>query len=152
VDHFLVGAQTDEAEVSRKESTIELEKLDYSLGHQLDRCTTSRILVPVPGLRSRTAEEQHLESQKPRTTRVVSCECAICLNAYAPEDTIVWSTNANCPHVFHLHCMKRWTTKKTNEEVSCPCCRQVFLDHEEDDDRKEIKAAGEMYRYGEDRV
>jgi hypothetical protein len=141
VDHFLIDSQTehattnDKAEVPRKETTEkELEKLDYSLGHQSDRCTGARILVPVPGRPART-EDQHLKSQQP-STRVVSCECAICLNAYAPEDTIVWSKNTKCPHVFHLDCIKKWS-KKTEEEVSCPCCRQVFLDHEDENDAKE---------------
>lgn len=88
---------------------------------------TARIRVPLPGMRLEDSTE----------LRVVSGDCAICLNSYQPEDQVTWSSNQACPHVFHKECMHKWTEKvsSTHEDdghvgstVSCPCCRQVFID------------------------
>jgi len=123
--HFLVvGANDYDEKPDNKENEI-LEQPDFITTDQFDRGTTSTsILVPAPGTRRQkysTVQEQQNQS------RAVSGECAICLNTYAPDDAIVWSTNVKCPHVFHLHCMKKWT-KKTEEDVSCPCCRRMFVE------------------------
>ena len=72
------------------------------------------------------------------TTRVPNL-CAICLDGYEINDTIVWSNNPKCQHAFHDTCLMdyyvSWLRKKdtnNNDESSnnnpvCPCCRQVFF-------------------------
>ena len=70
--------------------------------------------------------------------------CAICLEAYQPNETITWSTNDECCHAFHVNCITEYlvhlntsisTTmissgSNSNEEednqAPCPCCRQSF--------------------------
>jgi hypothetical protein len=86
----------------------------------------------------------------------ISDECAICLDWYRLGDSIVWSTNHNCQHVFHQHClvccnvnheekkavarhhlheshrqqqeqlMKHKRNKGKREPIPCPICRQPF--------------------------
>eukprot|EP00521_Asterionellopsis_glacialis_P013547 CAMPEP_0195295552 /NCGR_PEP_ID=MMETSP0707-20130614/17618_1 /TAXON_ID=33640 /ORGANISM="Asterionellopsis glacialis, Strain CCMP134" /LENGTH=230 /DNA_ID=CAMNT_0040356801 /DNA_START=41 /DNA_END=730 /DNA_ORIENTATION=- len=44
----------------------------------------------------------------PTKTRLVPNCCAVCLCAYEPGDTIVWSYNSECPHAFHDECLIDW--------------------------------------------
>jgi hypothetical protein len=53
--------------------------------------------------------------------------CAICLNQYATGDDVIFSSNPNCPHVFHGDCILPWLVKRGQ----CPCCRQAFLPKKE---------------------
>jgi len=54
--------------------------------------------------------------------------CAICLEEYHEGETIVWSSNKNCPHAFHKHCLLSYfVTVKEKEDYPCPFCRQQFL-------------------------
>lgn len=57
--------------------------------------------------------------------RIVTTSCAICLSSYQLGDLIVWSSNFECPHVFHLECMTTWTKKQLS--TLCPCCRQEYV-------------------------
>eukprot|EP00549_Striatella_unipunctata_P026153 CAMPEP_0118725516 /NCGR_PEP_ID=MMETSP0800-20121206/33185_1 /TAXON_ID=210618 ORGANISM="Striatella unipunctata, Strain CCMP2910" /NCGR_SAMPLE_ID=MMETSP0800 /ASSEMBLY_ACC=CAM_ASM_000638 /LENGTH=173 /DNA_ID=CAMNT_0006634227 /DNA_START=223 /DNA_END=744 /DNA_ORIENTATION=- len=57
--------------------------------------------------------------------KVPNC-CAICLVEYEIGDTIVWSSNSACEHMFHESCITKWLMK-TMSEVKCPCCRQDFI-------------------------
>ena len=62
------------------------------------------------------------------TKRCVPAFCAICLSCYEPGNTIVWSSNRLCPHVFHEECIKQWLIKLPQREgAACPCCRRDFL-------------------------
>ena len=58
----------------------------------------------------------------------VSACCAICLDEYAVEDAVVWSSNEDCPHVFHQNCIVEYLAKVKNIELSCPCCRQTYCE------------------------
>lgn len=58
--------------------------------------------------------------------------CSICLCQYEEGDTIVWSSNKDCQHVFHEDCILTWLVKK--EEPSCPFCRQPYIYNEEETD------------------
>lgn len=54
--------------------------------------------------------------------------CAICLEEYHEGETIVWSSNKNCPHTFHKDCLTSYFVKvKEKEDYPCPLCRQQFL-------------------------
>jgi hypothetical protein len=37
--------------------------------------------------------------------RAVPNQCAICLEAYQPKNTVVWSRNQDCSHAFHQDCI-----------------------------------------------
>ena len=90
-------------------------------------------------------------SQKQRTVPIF---CAICLEQYLPSNTISWSSNNKCTHVFHKDCIVQWLVSlgrikwknnitSTNEknwalflsekqlmqyDLECPCCRQAFIE------------------------
>ena len=78
--------------------------------------------------------------------RDVPAFCAICLGEYDPHDTVSWSSNPACTHVFHQDCIYQWLQtlgQKTckyqrftdaptvgmvlNYGLECPCCRQDFI-------------------------
>ena len=62
--------------------------------------------------------------------RAVPNVCAICLEAYRPNETVVWSSNIDCSHAFHQDCILDYLVTKleVKEDVSpCPCCRQDFM-------------------------
>ncbi|CAB9502432.1 NADPH Oxidase [Seminavis robusta] len=61
------------------------------------------------------------------TTRTVYGLCAICLHNYEPSQSVVWSTNPQCCHSFHLDCLLDWFAARRRKQHSCPCCRQVFV-------------------------
>ncbi|GKZ00213.1 hypothetical protein MPSEU_000974300 [Mayamaea pseudoterrestris] len=62
-------------------------------------------------------------------TRTASNVCAICLSDYQQGDAVVWSSNQNCRHAFHVDCMLDWLVKIPGGAAAlCPCCRQVFVD------------------------
>lgn len=50
--------------------------------------------------------------------------CAICLEPYMVGDLIVWSSNPDCPHVFHRECLLSYLCKVKGNRTPCPCCRR----------------------------
>ena len=74
--------------------------------------------------------------------------CAICLEVYEAGDSVVWSTNHNCQHVFHKDCIANYCVANHMKQTSgmgnprsdnatkdnsnpfgltpCPICRQYF--------------------------
>ena len=82
--------------------------------------------------------------------RIVPNSCAICLESYQPDETIIWSTNNECCHAFHIQCITEYlvhvntsmvsapeendeenggpnsNNKSKNSTSPCPCCRQPF--------------------------
>ena len=84
-----------------------------------------------------------------QATRDVSINCSICLSAMEPSQNICWSSNSQCPDVFHESCRVKWFVemgrrdriiiahgKKLDEErllnytFSCPCCTRSFVQDE----------------------
>jgi Ring finger domain len=60
--------------------------------------------------------------------RTVPGGCAICLSAYEVGDSVSWSKEDGCVHVFHTDCIVPWLAKKS--EPHCPCCRRPFCTYE----------------------
>jgi hypothetical protein len=56
--------------------------------------------------------------------------CVICLEQYRAGDVVVWSTNQDCEHVFHRHCIVKYFDKIQRKvaETPCPCCRAKYTD------------------------
>ena len=65
----------------------------------------------------------------PARSRTETCDvpgsCAICLERYRPGCIVSWSSNNECPHVFHRDCILLWLLDK--EKWECPCCRGEFV-------------------------
>jgi hypothetical protein len=86
------------------------------------------IEVPTPGFQlgsvSNTSTPPIAGQLKPK--RLVPNVCSICLCNYYPGNSIVWSSNEACDHVFHEHCILQWIMKQ-REGPLCPCCRRDFV-------------------------
>mmetsp|Transcript_20461 Transcript_20461/g.30439 ORF Transcript_20461/g.30439 Transcript_20461/m.30439 type:complete len:398 (-) Transcript_20461:870-2063(-) len=86
---------------------------------------------------------------RPRT-REVPINCSICLSSYEPHQSICYSSSPQCQHVFHSECIMHWFVEmgRRNDDIiithgtkldesslleytlSCPCCRQPFVQSE----------------------
>lgn len=71
-------------------------------------------------------DQATLPSPCPMERIADSSTCAICLCNYGKGQSIVWSSNRMCIHVFHHDCMKQWIEKRADGD--CPCCRRQFVD------------------------
>lgn len=103
-------------------------------------CTDDSATIPT-GSTAVTVSTDAPQSPPPTTnqttnTRQVSPSCIICLNQFAPNTYVCWSSNKECKHVFHRDCILLWLLKKLNKDNSqeregggalCPCCRQEFV-------------------------
>jgi hypothetical protein len=55
--------------------------------------------------------------------------CAICLDNYQEGETIVWSQDSECSHVYHKECFVDYLARRRNpalEDNPCPTCRRNF--------------------------
>jgi len=57
--------------------------------------------------------------------RIVRNSCSICLTSYCKGDSLVWSSNTLCPHVYHFECIMRWLCLR--DESQCPMCRREYV-------------------------
>jgi Ring finger domain len=61
------------------------------------------------------------------SVRLLSDPCAVCLQQYQVGDTVVWSPNDECRHVFHRRCLLRWLIHQTSDsDFPCAVCRQPY--------------------------
>jgi hypothetical protein len=72
--------------------------------------------LPLPG--------STLTGSSTSITRCVEGTCAVCLSHYQVGDSVIWSSNLKCTHVFHDDCILSWLLRRRKQ---CPCCRQCFL-------------------------
>mmetsp|Transcript_3401 Transcript_3401/g.4522 ORF Transcript_3401/g.4522 Transcript_3401/m.4522 type:complete len:352 (-) Transcript_3401:411-1466(-) len=49
--------------------------------------------------------------------------CPICMELYHEGESVAWSRNEKCHHVFHLDCLMDWLM----ENDDCPMCREKYL-------------------------
>jgi hypothetical protein len=114
----------------------------------------ANITIPMAG------DEYH-DDHDGEVYREVPNGCAICLCAFDESDSITWSSNASCNHVFHRDCIVDWFVASgrkalqrqrrqeartgvvqlsddalkriTSCPMLCPCCRQDFATPPSDD-------------------
>jgi hypothetical protein len=56
--------------------------------------------------------------------------CTICLESYQAGDTVTWSTNEHCSHMYHQVCLAKFFAhgkKKGHKQCICPTCRQEYI-------------------------
>jgi len=65
---------------------------------------------------------------------LVHGNCVICFENMEAGETVVWSENKACQHVFHKHCMVSYLAHKKQklkeikrDENPCPVCRRKFV-------------------------
>ena len=49
--------------------------------------------------------------------------CSVCLDAFKAGDTLSWSKDLRCKHVFHGGCLLLWLMKNDD----CPMCRTTLI-------------------------
>lgn len=54
-----------------------------------------------------------------------SHECCICLDGYEAGETVCWSKEDDCDHIFHDDCIMAWL----NDNDDCPLCRAKLVGH-----------------------
>lgn len=58
--------------------------------------------------------------------------CSVCLDAFEAGDTLSWSKELRCKHVFHGGCLLPWLMKNDD----CPMCRTTLIQDLDYDDTK----------------
>jgi len=103
---------------------------DDSSNQEEDEEGTKLVMLPKPGYRLADLMSTD-EDDKTTHRRTVENMCTICLTRYIPGDSVVWSINRRCNHVFHETCITSWLARK-RKHPQCPCCRQPFLKEQQE--------------------
>ena len=105
------------------------------------RSQHTHIVIPYPGHgRDNESKRDKVIGNDGNCRREVPIFCAICLGEYTISEKVSWSSNSDCPHVFHRKCIYQWfltllksesreeVVPQTPTKLECPMCRQDFLD------------------------
>ncbi|KAL3799990.1 hypothetical protein HJC23_007463 [Cyclotella cryptica] len=103
--------------------------------------SSSQASVPSPLLPNNNSEAP--TTQASTNQRIIPNLCAICLCDYIIGDSIVLSPNIACPHAFHRECIMEWLVKM-QDGAPCPCCRQTFVELENEGMKNDVMAGREM--------
>lgn len=57
-----------------------------------------------------------------------SHECCICLDGYEAGETVCWSKEDECDHIFHKDCITAWLS----DNDDCPLCRAKLIHENEE--------------------
>ena len=125
--------QTDIEHNVKDEHIISIKEEDT----QTEEGSYSHVLIPPP---TGYCDNDNKESRK------APMFCAVCLSEYEKGETVSWSMNEHCTHVFHTDCIIEWFVangrkqssmqrfpdnpskeKLLNYQLDCPCCRQSFV-------------------------
>lgn len=68
------------------------------------------------------------EKKEYKEFKLNSYDCSICLLDFKVNDTVAYSDNDECNHVYHKGCIIPWFMKGN---TSCPYCRRDFINYEE---------------------
>eukprot|EP00550_Attheya_septentrionalis_P004827 CAMPEP_0198298402 /NCGR_PEP_ID=MMETSP1449-20131203/40858_1 /TAXON_ID=420275 /ORGANISM="Attheya septentrionalis, Strain CCMP2084" /LENGTH=312 /DNA_ID=CAMNT_0043999661 /DNA_START=41 /DNA_END=979 /DNA_ORIENTATION=- len=114
------------------------------------------ISLPAAGVNVSVISEGDNDAVSNEDQRDVPIGCAVCLCEFEPSVRVTWSSNSQCPHVFHEDCIMNWMltvgrkkkrrrrgepedppahTEKdvVNFPMLCPCCRQNFVSLADDE-------------------
>jgi len=114
----------------------------------MQQCRSSTTTESTTALASK--DDNDVSTNATPRTREVPINCPICLSSYEPQQSICYSSNHQCPHVFHSECIMHCFVEmgRRNDDIiithgtkldesslleytlSCPCCRQPFVQSE----------------------
>jgi len=73
---------------------------------------------------------QRKNSDTEESTELIASNCcAICLESYNPGETVAWSMDNECNHLYHQFCLATTFAhaKKKGLKCRCPTCRRNFF-------------------------
>mmetsp|Transcript_14289 Transcript_14289/g.21521 ORF Transcript_14289/g.21521 Transcript_14289/m.21521 type:complete len:412 (+) Transcript_14289:221-1456(+) len=144
----------EDTDSSSTSSSVGTESAETEYTHVRIPCSGMMQCSSCSDIDPTTALASKYDNDVPTTatprTREVSINCPICLSSYQPHQSICYSFSSQCPHVFHSECLMRWFLEMGRQNVdiiighgtkldesslleyalSCPCCRQPFVQSE----------------------
>mmetsp|Transcript_10826 Transcript_10826/g.16745 ORF Transcript_10826/g.16745 Transcript_10826/m.16745 type:complete len:414 (+) Transcript_10826:126-1367(+) len=145
----------EEGNTSSSASSLATETVETEYTHvcipclgMMQQCRSSTTTESTTALASK--DDNDVSTNATPRTREVPINCPICLSSYEPQQSICYSSNHQCPHVFHSECIMHWFVEmgRRNDDIiithgtkldesslleytlSCPCCRQPFVQSE----------------------
>lgn len=113
----------DDIEMQRPKASSEVEEEEEDDANNLEcdnsQCRHRTIFIPQPGRKVEECANDESENNsklasQPASAAIVtkkqahSDECAVCLNPFEVGQRVAWSSNPDCPHVFHHECLLEW--------------------------------------------
>ncbi len=146
----------DDIEMQRPNSQTSDETDEIVLDINILECDNSEcnypsFCIPISGQRIGVCPGEGTSKVATVPSKVHSDGCVVCMNAFEVGQKISWSSNPECPHVFHNQCLlewfvavgtKDWKAKAVNHFESdvetiqkeickfpkhCPFCRRDFF-------------------------
>ena len=125
-----VDTEAAEAGAKHEASTTHLSKESTVLVFQKERKRKDSDDATESSEEEEETSESAAATQTPPSKQfVTSGLCAICLDPYQQGETIVWSQDRECPHVYHKECFLDYLSNKKNTDLKdnpCPTCRRNF--------------------------
>ena len=123
-DKILSSTSYDtEMQISRKElDKKEAEALDSIECDDSLQYQHSSFCIPLAGQRLAEGGCEDL----PR--RIESDGCAVCMNTLDVGQKVVWSSNPECPHVFHQQCLLDWFAAVGAKKWKAQAARHIEMD------------------------
>jgi hypothetical protein len=124
-----LDVESGECKVHTEPSEKQRQHHDFSAS---DVVKESSVLVFHKELLGTDSDSQESTIEQDTTTEkqcVTSGMCAICLEPYEQGETIVWSQDNECQHVYHKDCFLDYLSNKKNTDLKdnpCPTCRRNF--------------------------
>mmetsp|Transcript_8154 Transcript_8154/g.11747 ORF Transcript_8154/g.11747 Transcript_8154/m.11747 type:complete len:326 (+) Transcript_8154:189-1166(+) len=123
--------------VEKSQAVFDLRNVDESDNDESPREEgeegTKLLMLPKPGYR--LGDLLATVDDNKKYCRTVENMCPICLTQYVPGDSVVWSINPKCKHIFHETCLSSWLARK-RKNPQCPCCRQLFLEAYQNEEKQ----------------
>mmetsp|Transcript_25914 Transcript_25914/g.38387 ORF Transcript_25914/g.38387 Transcript_25914/m.38387 type:complete len:337 (-) Transcript_25914:100-1110(-) len=116
---FNQGNEDSDSDAGTEATIITNTSIDNNTSQHMnchEICQDVKIMTSVP---NDVDETEHLT-------------CSVCLEAFEAGDTLSWSKDLQCKHVFHGDCLLPWLMKNDD----CPMCRATLIQDADYDDNK----------------
>lgn len=138
-------ATSEEVISDVQELDTDLERSGTSSHHRLPPSPPPQQYIPHPTSSSSTTTPvvaSTIQTTTHTATKLLQVvqenpTCAICLDVFASEDSIIFCSNTIQPHCFHQDCsLEYFCSHSDGVQAPCPLCRQpllLLLDDDDDD-------------------